>query len=83
MTLRSSAEHAEEQLGLPVHQIARGGTTSHQLAIEAQRWSGGQAASKMLRPANILAGGIGLPIAAIDGDVTAFRRQFKSLRFIR
>jgi glycine hydroxymethyltransferase len=59
--------------GLPVHAMARGGTTSHQLAIEAHRWGGGQAASKKMRPANLLACGIGLPMAAIDGDVNGLR----------
>ncbi len=61
------------KLGLPVHAAARGGTTSHQLAIEAHRWGGGQAASKMLRQANILACGIGLPTTAVAGDVNGLR----------
>lgn len=59
--------------GLPVHAAARGGTTSHQLAIEAARWGGGQAAAKLLRCANILSCGIGLPIAAVDGDTNGLR----------
>ncbi len=59
--------------GLPIHLAAKGGTTSHQLAIEAHRWGGGQAASKKLRPANILACGIGLPMAVVDGDVNGLR----------
>jgi glycine hydroxymethyltransferase len=61
------------KLGLPVHGAARGGTASQALAIEAQRWGGGQAASKILRQANILACGIGLPTAAIAGDVNGLR----------
>jgi glycine hydroxymethyltransferase len=61
------------KLGLPVHGAARGGTTSQALAIEAHRWGGGQAASKILRQANILACGIGLPAAAIPGDVNGLR----------
>ena len=59
--------------GLPVHAMARGGTTSHQIAIEAHRWGGGQAAAKKMRPANLLTCGIGLPMAAIDGDVNGLR----------
>lgn len=55
--------------GLPVHKTASGFTQSHQLAIEAARFGGGQAAAKRLRLANILACGIGLPIAGIAGDV--------------
>ena len=59
--------------GVPVHGITRGGTTSHQVAIEAHRWGGGQAASKKMRPANLLACGIGLPMAAVEGDVNGLR----------
>jgi glycine hydroxymethyltransferase len=61
------------KLGLPVHAADRGGTQSHQLALEAHRWGGGQAASKILRQANILACGIGLPTAAVAGDVNGLR----------
>jgi glycine hydroxymethyltransferase len=59
--------------GLPVHAIARGGTTTHQLALEAARFGGGQTASKRLRRANILACGIGLPIAEVAGDLNGLR----------
>ncbi|HRK17787.1 MAG TPA: aminotransferase class I/II-fold pyridoxal phosphate-dependent enzyme [Hyphomicrobiaceae bacterium] len=59
--------------GLPVHAAGRGGTASHQMAIEAARWGGGQAASKRLREANILACGIGLPIAPVEGDTNGLR----------
>lgn len=60
-------------LGLPVHQAARGGTTSHQIALEAARFGGGQTASKRLRRANLLACGIGLPIAEVEGDLNGLR----------
>jgi len=59
--------------GLPVFAAARGGTRSHQLALEAARFGGGQAASKRLRRANILACGIGLPVGPVDGDVNGLR----------
>lgn len=59
--------------GLPVYAAGRGGTTSHQVAIEASTWGGGQAAAKRLRKANILSCGIGLPIAAVVGDVNGLR----------
>jgi glycine hydroxymethyltransferase len=71
-TARALAE-ALAKRGLPVHAMARGGTTSHQLAVEAHRWGGGQAASKKMRPANLLACGIGLPMAPVDGDVNGLR----------
>ena len=52
---------------------ARGVTTSHQFALEAARFGGGQAAAKRLRQANVLACGIGLPIAEVDGDINGLR----------
>ena len=51
----------------------KGATQSHQIAIEAARFGGGQAAAKRLRLANILTCGIGLPIAAVTGDVNGLR----------
>ncbi len=48
-------------------------TRSHQFALWAERFGGGQAASKRLRRANILACGIGLPGAAVEGDMNGLR----------
>ena len=59
--------------GLPVHQPAAGPTSSHQFAIEAHQWGGGQRAAKQLRKANLLACGIGIPAAAVEGDVNGLR----------
>jgi glycine hydroxymethyltransferase len=59
--------------GLPVHAAGRGFTQSHQFAIEARRFGGGQAASKKLRRANILSCGIGLPVAEVEGDMNGLR----------
>lgn len=59
--------------GVPVHGAAKCLTTSHQLAIEAADFGGGQAASKLLREANVLACGIGLPIAEVEGDLNGLR----------
>jgi glycine hydroxymethyltransferase len=59
--------------GLPVFAAHRGATTSHQFAVEAARYGGGQAMAKRLRRANILASGIGLPIAPVDGDMNGLR----------
>ncbi|WP_298825510.1 serine hydroxymethyltransferase [uncultured Piscinibacter sp.] len=59
--------------GLPVHAIERGATTSHQFAVEAARWGGGQAAARRLALAGLLACGIGLPIAPVPGDVNGLR----------
>jgi glycine hydroxymethyltransferase len=71
-TARVLAQNLAEQ-GLPVFAAARGFTQSHQFAIEAARFGGGQAASKRLRAANILACGIGLPLAAVEGDMNGLR----------
>ncbi|TIW30691.1 MAG: serine hydroxymethyltransferase, partial [Mesorhizobium sp.] len=59
--------------GLPVFSTAKGHTTSHQFAVQAAEFGGGQAAAKRLRRANILTCGIGLPIAAVDGDMNGLR----------
>lgn len=59
--------------GLPVYAKAQGFTRSHQFAIEAASFGGGQAASKQLRKAGFLACGIGLPLAEIDGDMNGLR----------
>jgi glycine hydroxymethyltransferase len=59
--------------GVPVFARDRGITRSHQFAIEAAPYGGGQTAAKRLRQANILTCGIGLPIAPIDGDVNGLR----------
>lgn len=60
-------------LGLPVFATDKGATTSHQFAIEAAEFGGGQAASKTLRKAGFLACGIGLPIDPVDGDMNGLR----------
>ncbi|MCB6178503.1 aminotransferase class I/II-fold pyridoxal phosphate-dependent enzyme [Rhodobacter sp. Har01] len=60
-------------LGLPVFAADRGATQSHQFALEAAAFGGGQAASKTLRKAGFLACGIGLPIAEVPGDLNGLR----------
>ncbi|OCW57760.1 serine hydroxymethyltransferase [Hoeflea olei] len=59
--------------GLPVFAAGRGFTRSHQFAIEAAGFGGGQAASKKLRKAGFLACGIGLPVAEVAGDMNGLR----------
>jgi glycine hydroxymethyltransferase len=60
-------------LGAPVFETVEGPTLSHQFALRAAPWGGGQAASHRLRAANLLACGIGLPVAPVDGDVNGLR----------
>ena len=65
--------HALQREGLPVYAIDKGATTSHQFAVEAARWGGGQAAARRMALAGLLACGIGLPIAPLVGDVNGLR----------
>lgn len=64
---------ALQDRGLPVFAGDRGFTNSHQFAIEAARYGGGQAASRTLRQAGFLACGIGLPIDPVAGDMNGLR----------
>ncbi|MEL7216009.1 MAG: aminotransferase class I/II-fold pyridoxal phosphate-dependent enzyme, partial [Pseudomonadota bacterium] len=59
--------------GVPVFAKARGFTTSHQFALEAAPFGGGQTASKALRQAGFLACGIGLPVPEVPGDMNGLR----------
>lgn len=71
-TAKALAEALSEQ-NIPVFAAARGATQSHQFAIQAQAFGGGQTASKTLEQAGFLACGIGLPIAEVDGDLNGLR----------
>ncbi|WP_146345791.1 serine hydroxymethyltransferase [Falsiphaeobacter marinintestinus] len=62
-----------KDLGFPVFEGTHGATQSHQFAIKAAGFGGGQAASKTLRKAGFLACGIGLPIDPVDGDMNGLR----------
>ena len=59
--------------GVPVFETAQGATSSHQFAIKAAAYGGGQTASKHLHKAGFLACGIGLPIEAVTGDMNGLR----------
>jgi glycine hydroxymethyltransferase len=71
-TARALAEHLAAR-GLPVFTTARGTTQSHQFAVRAAGFGGGQTAAKRLRRANILTCGIGLPEAPVQGDMNGLR----------
>ncbi len=71
-TARAMAAALEAE-GLPVFAAKHGFTSSHQFAVEAAGFGGGQAASKTLRKAGFLACGIGLPIADVAGDMNGLR----------
>lgn len=59
--------------GLPVFTTSQGATASHQFALEAAAFGGGQNVAKKLRQAGFLACGIGLPLAPVDGDMNGLR----------
>lgn len=62
-----------EERGIPLFRTPRGITGSHQFAVRAAAFGGGQAAARRLRLANILTSGIGLPIEAVEGDLNGLR----------
>jgi glycine hydroxymethyltransferase len=59
--------------GMPVFASRDGATASHQFALEAAAFGGGQTASKTLRKAGFLACGIGLPLPEVAGDLNGLR----------
>ncbi|MBK6413448.1 aminotransferase class I/II-fold pyridoxal phosphate-dependent enzyme [Sphingopyxis sp.] len=69
----SALAHQLEDRGVPVFRTARGITGSHQFAVRADTYGGGQSAAKRLRRANILTSGIGLPIDPVPGDFNGLR----------
>jgi len=60
-------------LGLPVFAKCQSFTRSHQFAIEAAEFGGGQTISKKLRKSGFLTCGIGLPKPDINGDLNGLR----------
>ena len=64
---------ALDKADVPVFAKAHGFTRSHQFAVEAARFGGGQTAAKALRKAGFLACGIGLPIAPLADDLNGLR----------
>jgi glycine hydroxymethyltransferase len=58
---------------IPVFGEAFGFTESHQLAVVAARYGGGQQASHRLRESNLLTCGIGLPLPPFAGDLNGIR----------
>ncbi|MRU16566.1 aminotransferase class I/II-fold pyridoxal phosphate-dependent enzyme [Roseovarius sp. A21] len=71
--LAQALAQALDAQGLPVFAKEQGYTQSHQFALEAARFGGGQAASKTLRKAGFLACGIGLPVDPVEGDMNGLR----------
>ena len=68
-----SLAEALDVAGMPVFARSHGFTNSHQFALRAEKFGGGQSASKKLRKANLLVSGIGLPIPLVAGDLNGIR----------
>ena len=64
---------ALEAQGVEVFKGAEGATNSHQFAVLAEPYGGGQTASKKLRQNGFLACGIGLPVPVVEGDMNGLR----------
>jgi glycine hydroxymethyltransferase len=62
-----------DRIGVEVFATSAGFTRTHQFAVLARAYGGGQRAARQLRRANLLACGIGLPIAEVDGDLNGLR----------
>ncbi|MBO6896068.1 MAG: aminotransferase class I/II-fold pyridoxal phosphate-dependent enzyme [Shimia sp.] len=73
IVMAQALAEALEANGVPVFAGRDGHTQSHQFAVLAESYGGGQAASKVLRKAGFLACGIGLPVAEVAGDMNGLR----------
>ena len=73
IALSQALAAALDGAGVPVFAGAAGFTNSHQFAVRAEAYGGGQAASKTLRKNGFLACGIGLPVAPVAGDMNGLR----------
>jgi glycine hydroxymethyltransferase len=74
MALTASAlAEALEAEGVALFTASGVATRSHQFAVMAAPFGGGQAAAMRLRRANILACGIGLPVEPVAGDLNGLR----------
>ena len=76
MMMHKTAVSLAESLakeGMPVFTTTEGYTKSHQFAVDATRFGGGQTAASRLRQGNILTCGIGLPIEPLPHDTNGLR----------
>ena len=72
MTSQALAQHLQN-LGVNIFAADKGFTTSHQFAILAAPYGGGQTAARRMGEAGLLACGIGLPIEQVEGDLNGLR----------
>jgi len=71
-TSQALAHHLHES-GVKIFAADKGFTTSHQFAILAAPYGGGQNAARRMGEAGLLACGIGLPIEQVEGDLNGLR----------
>ncbi len=71
-TSQALAQHLQN-LGVNIFAADKGFTTSHQFAILAAPYGGGQTAARCMGEAGLLACGIGLPIKQVEGDLNGLR----------
>ncbi len=73
IAMAQSLAQAFKAEGIEVFETNDGPTQSHQLALVAAPFGGGQTASRKLRKAGFLACGIGLPVAPVAADLNGLR----------
>jgi glycine hydroxymethyltransferase len=71
-TSKALAQNLQNR-GVNIYAADKGFTMSHQFAILAAPYGGGQHAAKRMGDAGLLACGIGLPIAPVEGDLNGLR----------
>ena len=71
-TSHALAQHLQN-LGVNIYAADKGFTTSHQFAILAAPYGGGQSAARRMGEAGLLACGIGLPVEQVEGDLNGLR----------
>lgn len=71
-TSQALAQHLQN-IGVNIFAGDKGFTTSHQFAILAAPYGGGQKAARRMGEAGLLACGIGLPIDPVEGDLNGLR----------
>ena len=71
-TSQALAQHLQN-LGVNIYAADKSFTTSHQFAILAAPYGGGQTAARRMGEAGLLACGIGLPVEQVEGDLNGLR----------
>ncbi|UWQ17957.1 serine hydroxymethyltransferase [Jannaschia sp. M317] len=73
IALSQALAQAAQAEGLPLFETPRGVTESHQFALDAAPFGGGQTMAKRLETAGFLTCGIGLPRPEVPGDMNGLR----------